>query len=81
MPAVAEVLCQGCGARQTRSIPVIARPWLVPLCDCGERPQVVRVFADRKRGKADLPDSSAAARLAARARAAASSNPAPANGA
>jgi hypothetical protein len=30
-------------------IPVIARPWLVPVCECGARPQVVRVTADRKR--------------------------------
>jgi hypothetical protein len=49
VPAVAEVLCQGCGAKRTTAIPVIARPWLVPLCECGERPQVVRVTADRKR--------------------------------
>jgi len=43
VPAVAEILCQGCGARRTTAIPPIARPWLVPLCECGARPEVVRV--------------------------------------
>ena len=83
MPAVAEVLCQGCGAEGRRVIPVIARPWLVPLCDCGARPQVVRVFADRRRKKIEVGDdrgTSAASRLAERARAVTGSEPAPARG-
>ena len=49
MPAVAEILCQGCGTRRTAAIPAIARPWMVPLCECGARPQVVRVSRIAKR--------------------------------
>jgi hypothetical protein len=45
VPAVAEILCKLCGTRRT--IPVIARQWLVPVCECGSRPQVVRVFRVR----------------------------------
>ena len=49
MPVVAEVLCKGCGAQRTTAIRAIARPWLVPLCECGARPQVVRVSRIAKR--------------------------------
>jgi hypothetical protein len=83
VPAIAEVLCQGCGAKRTAPIPVIARPWLVPLCECGARPQVVRVFSDRRREKVEVADDrrgSAASRLAARARVVPGSEPAPARG-
>jgi hypothetical protein len=49
MPAVAEVICQSCDCSRTLAIPVVARPHILPLCDCGGRLQVVRVFSDRRR--------------------------------
>jgi len=47
MAAVAEVMCPRCGVQRSRTIPAIARPLLVPLCECGARPKVVRVFRAR----------------------------------
>src|SRR4051794_15232726 len=56
VPAVAEILCQGCGAQRTAAIPVIAGPWLLPPCECGARPQVVRVFSDRRGESIEVAD-------------------------
>jgi hypothetical protein len=49
MPAVAEVVCQACASAKTLAIPVVARPHILPLCECGGRLQVVRVYSDRRR--------------------------------
>ena len=49
MPAVAEVICQTCDGSRTLAIPAVVRPHILPLCDCGGRLQVVRVFSDRRR--------------------------------